>query len=67
MIYNFNCKLKGLEFHYKTEADSLPEAKVKIREHIKNAVELEVIIPEPPINKSTSNFIDFFNEITKQK
>ena len=67
MIYNFICKLKGLEFPYKTEADSLSEAKVKIREHIKNAVELEVVVPEPPINKATSNFINFFNEMTKPK
>lgn len=67
MIYNFICTLKGIDFKYKIEAEDIAEAKIKVREHIKNAVELEVVIPEPPVNKSSSNFINFFNEITKPK
>ena len=66
MIYNFNCKLKGIDFKYKTEADSLSEAKVKIREHIKNSVEIEVIVLEPT-NKATSDFMNFFNETINKK
>jgi predicted small metal-binding protein len=67
MIYNFTCTLKGHTFPYKTEADSLTEAMIKIREHIKNAVEMELVVPEPPINKATSNFINFFNETINKK
>jgi len=66
MIYNFICTLKGIDFKYKTEADSLAEAKVKVRNHIKNAVEIEEFIQEP-INQKSNDFIDFFNDMIKPK
>jgi len=66
MIYNFICTLKGIDFKYKVESDSLLEAKVKIREHIKNSVEIEEYIKEP-INQNSKEFIDFFNDILNGK
>lgn len=66
MIYNFICTLKGIDFKYKVEAENITEAKVKVREHIKNAVQIEEFIQEP-INQQSANFMDFFNEITKPK
>lgn len=66
MIYNFICTLKGIDFKYKVEADSLLEAKVKIREHIKNSVEIDEYIKEP-INQKSNEFIDFFNDILNGK
>lgn len=66
MIYNFICTLKGIDFKYKVEAENITEAKVKVREHIKNAVHIEEIVPEPKIEIDNS-FIDFFNDMIKPK
>jgi len=63
MIYNFICTLKGIDFKYKVEANDLLEAKIKVREHIKNKVEIKEV--ERPINKTSMDFIEFFNDITK--
>ena len=57
MIYNFTVKLKGLTFKYKVEADNVTEAKIKVRNHIKNAVEL---IEDKPIEKKD---IDIFQNL----
>ena len=43
--YNLICTLKGINFKYKVEANSLLEAKIKVREHIKNKVEITEAIP----------------------
>lgn len=66
MIYNFICTLKGIDFKYKVEADNITEAKVKVREHIKNAVQIEEFIQEP-INQASNDFIEFFNDMIKPK
>ncbi len=66
MIYNFNCILKGISFKYKVEADNITEAKVKVREHIKNTVQIDEAVQET-VNKASMDFIDFFNDITKPK
>ena len=55
-IYNFICILKGKEFKYKVEAHNLTEAKVKVREHIKNAVEIKEV-------KTPSLDMDIFKTI----
>jgi len=60
MIYNFKVKLKGVEFKYKTEADNVTEAMIKIRNYIKNSVELIEIKSN---NTKSNNFINFFNDI----
>lgn len=65
MIYNFICKLKGIDFKYKVEAEDITEAKIKVREHIKNAVQIEEVIPPKP--EMDSSFIDFFNDMIKPK
>lgn len=65
MVYNFICTLKGVDFKYKVEATSLLEAKVKVRNHIKNAVEINEYIKEP-INNKSNEFIDFFNDMIKK-
>lgn len=57
MIYNFTVKLKGLTFKYKVEADNVFEAKIKVRNHIKNTVEL---IEDKPIEKKD---IDVFQNL----
>jgi predicted small metal-binding protein len=64
MVYNFICTLKGIDFKYKVEAENITEAKVKVREHIKNAVEIQEFIPEPKIDNS---FMEFFNDMIKPK
>jgi len=66
MIYNFICTLKGIDFKYKVEAENITEAKVKVREHIKNAVQIEEFIQEP-INQASNDFIEFFNDMIKPK
>lgn len=66
MIYNFICTLKGIDFKYKVEAENITEAKVKVRDHIKNAVQIEEFIQEP-INQASNDFIDFFNDMIKPK
>lgn len=66
MIYNFNCVLKGISFKYKVEAENITEAKVKVREHIKNAVQIDLVVPET-VDKASGEFIDFFNDIIKPK
>lgn len=45
-VYNFICTLKEQTFKYKVEAESELQAKIKVREHIKNAVKLELIVKE---------------------
>jgi hypothetical protein len=68
MIYNFTVKLKGLEFKYKTEADNVTDAMIKVRNHIKNAVELTELKSdnfEVPSTKS-NEFINFFNDMIKK-
>lgn len=66
MVYNFICKLKGIDFKYKVEAENITEAKVKVREHIKNAIQIEEFIQEP-IKQASNDFIEFFNDIIKPK
>jgi predicted small metal-binding protein len=66
MIYNFNCILKGISFKYKVEADNITEAKVKVREHIKNAVQIDEVVQET-VNKASMDFIDFFNDTISKK
>jgi len=66
MIYNFNCILKGISFKYKVEAENITEAKVKVREHIKNAVQIDLVVQET-MNKASEDFIDFFNDMIKPK
>lgn len=63
MIYNFICTLKGIDFKYKVEADDITEAKVKVREHIKNAVQIELVTP--PKVELDDGFMDFFNFMIK--
>lgn len=63
MIYNFNCKLKGQTFKYKVEAENITQAKIKVREHIKNAVEIDEVAPQT----KNDDFINFFNEMIKPK
>lgn len=63
MIYNFNCKLKGHTFKYKVEAESLLEAKVKVRNIIKNAVEIEEV--KPPTVEMPDFMKDIFNKFDK--
>jgi len=60
MKYKFIVRLKGVDFKYQTEANNITEAKIKIRNHIKNAVEL---IEDKPEN----DFINFFNDIINEK
>lgn len=57
-IYNFICKLKGKEFKYKVEALNEFQAKVKLREHIKNAVEIQTIDPQQ--DKTFQNLKNIF-------
>jgi len=64
MIYNFKCTLKGIDFKYKVEAENSTNAMIKVRNHIKNAVQLTEIIE---IKQPKRNFIDFFNETIKNK
>lgn len=64
MIYNFICKLKGIDFKYKVEAENVSDAMIKVRNHIKNAVEITEI---KPIEKPQSDFIDFFNNTIHKK
>jgi hypothetical protein len=66
MVYNFICTLKGIDFKYKIEADSLEDAKIRVRNHIKNAVEIEEYIQEP-INQKSNDFVEFFNDMIKPK
>ena len=56
MIYNFNCKLKNNTFKYKVEAENITQAKVKVREHIKNAVVIEEV--KPILNDDLDIFSD---------
>ena len=67
MIYNFICTLKGVDFKYKVEAFSLLEAKVKVRDYIKNSIEIKECIKEQIIQEDSSGFIDFFNDLIKPK
>ncbi len=64
MIYNFICKLKGIDFKYKVEAENVNDAMIKVRNHIKNAVEITEV---QKIEKPKSDFIDFFNETIQKK
>lgn len=64
MIFNFMVKLKGFEFKYKTEAENVTDAMVKVRNHIKNAVELTEV---KPITNPENDVIDFFNNIINKK
>ena len=66
MIYNFNCKLKGIDFKYKAEAENITDAMIKVRNHIKNAVEISEFIQEP-VNQKSNDFMDFFNDMIKPK
>lgn len=66
MVYNFICTLKGIDFKYKAEAENITDAMVKVRNHIKNAVEIEEFIQEP-INQKSNEFMDFFNDMIKPK
>jgi len=66
MVYNFICTLKGIDFKYKAEAENITDAMIKVRNHIKNAVEISEFIQEP-INQASNDFIDFFNEMIKPK
>lgn len=61
MIYNFIVKLKGLEFKYKAEANNVSDAMIKIREHIKNAVELTEVKSDnfKKINTKNNDFLNF--------
>jgi hypothetical protein len=62
-VYNFICTLKGQTFKYKVEAESELQAKIKVREHIKNTVELQLVEKEI---KQDDSIIDFFkNNIFK--
>tara|TARA_R110000782_G_scaffold214825_1_gene302591 strand:- start:365 stop:544 length:180 start_codon:yes stop_codon:yes gene_type:complete len=56
-IYNLICTLKGINFKYKVEARNEIEAKIKVREHIKNNVEIKTLKP----NKSIDFLKDIFN------
>ena len=60
MIYNFIAKLKGVDFKYKVEAENIADAKVKLRNHIKNSVDII------QVEKPQSDFIDFFNDMIKK-
>jgi len=64
MIYNFICKLKGVDLKYKVEAENVTDAMIKVRNHIKNAVEITEV---QKIEKPKSDFIDFFNETILKK
>jgi len=64
-IYNFVCTLKGIDFKYKVEAENITEAKIKVREHIKNAVSISEV--KKPKNTASNDFIDFFNDMIKTK
>ena len=64
MIYNFICKLKGVDLKYKVEAENITDAMIKVRNHIKNTVEITEI---KPIEKPQSDFIDFFNNTIHKK
>ena len=59
MIYNFICKLKGVDLKYKVEAENVTDAN-----HIKNAVEITEV---QKIEKPKSDFIDFFNNTIQKK
>jgi len=65
MTYYFICKLKDIDFNYKVNADNITEAKVKLRNHIKNAVEISEFFPEP--KKESNEFINFFNDMINGK
>jgi len=64
MIYNFNCKLKNNTFKYKVEAENITQAKVKVREHIKNAVVIEEV--KPILNDNLDMFERLNNIINKK-
>ena len=64
MIYNFICKLKGVDLKYKVEAENVSDAMIKVRNHIKNTVEITEI---KPFEKPKSDFIDFFNNTIQKK
>jgi hypothetical protein len=66
MVFNFNCILKGISFKYKVEAENITEAKVKVREHIKNAVQIDLVVHET-FNKASRDFVDFFNDTISKK
>jgi len=55
MIYNFICTLKGVDFKYKVEANNITEAKVKVRDYIKNSIHIEEV--------PTKDFFNFINDI----
>lgn len=58
MTYELKCKLRGVEFKYKVEANNLTDAKVKVRNHIKNAIEIEVIQSNDDAVKDLFGFFD---------
>lgn len=60
MIYNLICNLKGIDFKYKVEANSLLEAKIKVREYIKNKVEITEVTPADPMVENLKNMFGFF-------
>ena len=66
MIYNLTCTLKGIDFKYKAEAENITDAMIKVRNHIKNAVEISEFIQEPA-NQKSKEFVDFFNNMIKPK
>jgi predicted small metal-binding protein len=66
MIYNFTCTLKGIDFKYKAEADNITDAMIKVRNHIKNAVEISEFIQEP-VNEKPNKFINSFKHIINEK
>ena len=66
MIYNFICTLKGVDFKYKVEAVNLTEAKIKVRDYIKNSIHIEEVVKKP-ISKSSTDFLNFFNENINKK
>lgn len=66
MVYNFICTLKGIDFKYKAEAENITDAMIKVRNHIKNAVEISEFIQEP-LNQKPNEFLHFFDDLIKPK
>jgi len=66
MVYNFICTLKGIDFKYKVEANNITEAKVKVRDHIKNSIHIEEVIKKPT-NQKSSDLLNVFEELLKNK
>lgn len=58
-IFKLICTLKGIDFKYKVEANSLLEAKIKVREHIKNKVEITEVTPTDPMVDNLKNIFGF--------